>query len=140
MHRSKFLKTIASVSLCGGALAELSSCTSFRYVDGNWDGTHLKVSKEAFGTDPFVLVENPVYAKPIYLLRETEDSYSAYLLECTHKQCTVKPTGSTLTCPCHGSKYNQQGQVINGPAEEGLPSIKVTSNKQFIFLQLKKRT
>jgi len=85
-----------------------------------------------------VLIHNPVYSKPIFLIKEPENSYSAYLMECTHKQCTVKPTGNTLTCPCHGSKFDQRGQVLQGPAERDLPAFQVTTDEQTILIQLQK--
>ena len=129
---------MAASSLGCGAMGGLSACASYRYVDGNRKGNHLKVSKSAFQEDQYILVRNPIHAKPIFLLKESEDSYSAYLLECTHKQCTVKPTGDTLTCPCHGSKYTRHGQVLQGPAEKRLPAFKVTTDNQSVFIQLKK--
>lgn len=138
MDRSEFLKIIAVSTLGCGAITGLSSCASYRYVDGNRDGTQLKVSKDAFEEDSYVLVRNPVHAKPIFLLKESKESYAAYLLECTHKQCTVKPTGDTLTCPCHGSKYDQHGQVLQGPAEQRLPAFQVTTDGQTIFIELQK--
>ena len=44
---------------------------------------------------------------------------------CTHQGCTVLLPGSpgaTLDCPCHGSRFTVQGQVVNGPAARALPS------------------
>lgn len=45
---------------------------------------------------------------------------------CTHEACTVDlptaPLGS-LDCPCHGSRFQVTGQVINGPAPRALASF-----------------
>jgi Rieske Fe-S protein len=44
---------------------------------------------------------------------------------CTHQGCTVllpERPGQTLDCPCHGSRFTVQGQVVNGPAQRPLPS------------------
>lgn len=41
---------------------------------------------------------------------------------CTHAACTVRwQDEQELFCPCHGSRFNDQGQVLNGPATEPLP-------------------
>ncbi len=45
---------------------------------------------------------------------------------CTHQSCTVllpERPGATLDCPCHGSRFTVQGQVVNGPAARALPGF-----------------
>ena len=45
---------------------------------------------------------------------------------CTHMGCTValpSAAGETLDCPCHGSRYRTNGQVVNGPAVRALASF-----------------
>jgi Rieske Fe-S protein len=42
---------------------------------------------------------------------------------CTHQACTVdlpSAAGATLDCPCHGSRFRTNGQVVNGPAARAL--------------------
>ena len=45
---------------------------------------------------------------------------------CTHAGCTVGTfvqQQGFMQCPCHGSRYDIQGQVVRGPAEENLASF-----------------
>lgn len=35
---------------------------------------------------------------------------------CTHLGCAVREAGAQFECPCHGSRFNAQGEVLNGPA------------------------
>ena len=39
---------------------------------------------------------------------------------CWHLGCTVKRGGPGFACPCHGSQYDANGQVIQGPAPKPL--------------------
>ena len=53
--------------------------------------------------------------------RTGQDTFVAVTAICTHEMCTV--TGfqnQNYVCPCHGSRYNTSGVVINGPATRPL--------------------
>jgi len=39
---------------------------------------------------------------------------------CTHLGCIVFPAEFGFQCPCHGSQYDQDGNVIGGPAPRPL--------------------
>ncbi len=50
---------------------------------------------------------------------------SAYSLTCTHLGCTVELDGDDFACPCHGSRFNPEGRVLAGPAQEPLRRLRV---------------
>ena len=45
---------------------------------------------------------------------------------CTHLGCNVKHTTGGFECPCHGSRYDQNGRVISGPAPRPLVWYAIT--------------
>jgi cytochrome b6-f complex iron-sulfur subunit len=45
---------------------------------------------------------------------------------CTHLGCIVSIADTGFSCPCHGSRYDQDGTVTGGPAPKPLPWFKVT--------------
>jgi len=59
------------------------------------------------------------------LLLHTDEGFSALSLVCTHLGCTVELKESGFTCPCHGSKYDAEGSVLNGPAQKKLNALRV---------------
>jgi nitrite reductase/ring-hydroxylating ferredoxin subunit len=49
----------------------------------------------------------------------------AMSLQCTHKFCAVVMSGNELDCPCHHSRFDRAGNVLQGPATTPLPRYKV---------------
>jgi cytochrome b6-f complex iron-sulfur subunit len=45
---------------------------------------------------------------------------------CTHLGCIVGISDTGFACPCHGSRFDQDGTVTGGPAPEPLPWFKLT--------------
>jgi nitrite reductase/ring-hydroxylating ferredoxin subunit len=63
---------------------------------------------------------------PIAVTRVSETVVLAVSRVCTHQGCTVNlptATGGTLDCPCHGSRFQTNGQVVSGPANRALSSF-----------------
>lgn len=56
--------------------------------------------------------------------------YKAFSLKCTHLGCTLEDEGEIFSCPCHGSAFDHNGEVLKGPAEEKLPALKVEINEE----------
>lgn len=139
MKRKDFFKVVSTGAVCGGMLSILEGCVTYRYVDYQLKNNKLKVTKVVFQEDSFVLLQNPQGKSPIYLRKKTDGSFRALLLECTHKQCTVNPSLNGLSCPCHGSRYDAKGNVLEGPARRDLFSYRVTTDADHIYIELPKR-
>lgn len=60
------------------------------------------------------------------VVRRDGNKYAAISTVCTHLGCTVTATGVGFDCPCHGSSYDEQGNVVVGPAPAPLPWYKVS--------------
>lgn len=62
------------------------------------------------------------------------DGFFAISSICTHLGCNVKHIGAGFECPCHGSKFDQNGRVISGPAPQPLPwyAISLSPREQLI--------
>lgn len=58
------------------------------------------------------------------LLIRTQDGFTAYSLVCTHLGCTVQVKSETFACPCHGSRYDEHGQVTRRPASDPLQVLR----------------
>ncbi len=61
------------------------------------------------------------------LIRRDAQGVFAMSLVCTHLGCItrVEQDGS-FTCPCHGSRFDAKGEVVQGPAPTPLRYLQVT--------------
>lgn len=58
---------------------------------------------------------------------------------CTHLGCNVRHVGSGFECPCHGSRYDENGRVISGPAPKALAWYALTlSPREELIVDLDK--
>jgi len=57
--------------------------------------------------------------------RDSEDNLHCLSPTCTHLGCTVKwnHAEKSWDCPCHGSRFDVEGAILNGPATEPLPRL-----------------
>jgi Rieske Fe-S protein len=53
---------------------------------------------------------------------QTRNGYVGFEQTCTHLGCPVawNAAATQFQCPCHGSKFNRQGEVVAGPAPRPL--------------------
>jgi cytochrome b6-f complex iron-sulfur subunit len=51
---------------------------------------------------------------------------AALSMTCTHLGCVVDEMEDGFSCPCHGSMFGPQGEVLSGPAPRGLRWLEVS--------------
>ena len=68
------------------------------------------ISNEEALAEPVIVIEDPT----------TPDSLIALSAKCTHSGCTVAWQEDLFACPCHASKFNPDGSVVDGPASAPL--------------------
>lgn len=83
-----------------------------------------------------VMVRSEHSAYPIILQRLEEENYRAIWLRCTHQGCKLNVGGGIYSCPCHGSSFSKNGQVLEGPANEALHTLKTETTDANIIIHL----
>ncbi|WP_132058336.1 FAD-dependent oxidoreductase [Halorussus amylolyticus] len=61
--------------------------------------------------------------KPLAVSRDEDGEIHAVSAVCTHMKCLVRWNDGeeSWDCPCHGSRFSVDGEVLDGPAVEDLP-------------------
>jgi len=72
----------------------------------------------------------------IFVLKIAENEFVALSSICTHLGCRVRKARDGFDCPCHGSRYDLQGNVINGPAAKSLMSFPVRREGEELVIEL----
>ncbi|HEX8016860.1 MAG TPA: FAD-dependent oxidoreductase, partial [Flavobacterium sp.] len=65
--------------------------------------------------------------KKIAVYRDYDNTLKAFSAVCPHLGCIVQWNADekSFDCPCHGSRFDTEGTVMNGPSETDLPKIHI---------------
>jgi thiosulfate dehydrogenase [quinone] large subunit len=72
-------------------------------------------------------VEVIAQGEPVWVLQLQSGDFTALDGRCPHQGCTVGFISASVgfACPCHGSRFDAQGKLLDGPAPHGLTPIPV---------------
>ncbi len=127
------------VQLTGSILiASMTSSTLFALLHGCAKEDSNPVQPQQGTTFTIRLSEHPelsqvggfktftVNSTPIIVFRTGQTTFKTLSLVCTHQGCTINWVNSSMQfqCPCHGSKFDKDGNVIQGPANKNLQSYR----------------
>ena len=136
MNRRGALRTLVFASVCGGACG---------VGPGRWFVSGVQAGETAvfrMSFDDFSQLKNsygsvrlnvpgiPSSSSQIVVTRMPGNQFYAVSAKCTHKGVAVNPfkKGVGLRCAAHGSQFEANGKVVNGPARSSLKSYKATYN------------
>jgi len=123
--RRDFLKLTTTFLLSASGLIGLAGLMRFLdFQPGPDPQTEFDVGLES----TFPPDSKTVIAEVPALLIHNQQGYSALSLICTHLGCTVWQDTDGLTCPCHGSRFDENGKVLQGPAKKTLTTLRVELN------------
>lgn len=61
--------------------------------------------------------------------RTGADTFDAFSMACTHEGCLTEITnGEQFDCPCHFSRFANDGSVLRGPARQPLQKLTTSFN------------
>ncbi len=99
-----------------------------RATDGEFGG---EFNLGAYENYPLGSV-TPIEVGRFYLVRLEDGGILAIYRRCTHLGCAVpfdQATGK-FTCPCHGSVFTNEGDVLNQPAPRPLDIFALSINEE----------
>lgn len=137
MERKEFLSLLGSSAAALFAVGCLGGCSSSDSDDPQpgGPGTGGSGSKKDFtlnlATPANAILKTPgnaLISNGVIVAFTTASSYIAVSSTCTHQGGTImyNATNKRFDCPVHGSAFNENGTVLNGPAATALKQYKTT--------------
>lgn len=129
MPRRAFVRRLPVVTAglaAGAASASLSACAGTTHLVPRMlpDGSLIVASADVDEAGA-VFLQTRGMRRPVFLRRSDSGSWTAVLASCTHRGCQPAPVGDRLACPCHGSEFSFEGEVLAGPADRPLVRYEV---------------
>lgn len=92
-----------------------------RFLEGRMDKSNSNV--ETLAPNQGAVVE--LNGKKVAAFKDPSGRLILHSAVCTHLGCIVAWNGTekTFDCPCHGSRFNADGSVKNGPAARALDPV-----------------
>jgi len=120
-NRRKILMTawgVATLALFGQAGVAMASFFKPTVKVGGFGGEVIAGKPNEFKPGTV----SPIREGHCYMARQKDGGYLALWWRCTHLGCTMpwRQEENQFHCPCHGSLFNQQGEVLGGPAPRPL--------------------
>ena len=127
LSRRKFLEWLGKLSLAGSAMFGLGALGRFISFESEASPpSEIDLGPES---DYPSGVMTPVPGAQAVIIH-TDQGYKALSLVCPHLGCAVKVTSDGFACPCHGSRFLQDGSLRNGPSSHPLTTLRVELNSE----------
>ncbi len=124
MNRNKFLKIAGGLAIIPAGyllykMAEVSSAVPKRTIE----------AKNNF--------ENGVIFNEDYILVKNNGKIKVFSPVCTHMRCNIiTQRDGLLVCPCHGSRFDMDGNVVKGPATRNLDELTFSVKNDKIIIEI----
>ena len=108
------------MALIGGSALLTSGCASLPVVKTALTDKKLSVPASSFLETTAVIVRNKDQEYDILLVKKADGTYNALQMKCTHRDVSLNGTTKGLNCNEHGSRFDLEGKVVEGPAKRDL--------------------
>jgi len=139
--RRKFIKD--SCTACVGMLAFsslaslLSSCASIPVYSTSVRDNLIQIPLTSILPDEKMkIIRSKTLAYDILLILKEDKNHISFLMKCTHQDNILVATNKGFTCNLHGSNFNLNGDVLNGPASRPLKKLKTIEEENSINIYL----
>ncbi len=116
-YEAVFSPQRCSLKAVGGVAKEMGQAVK-GLVRGNFSVPPHKLSSVRIGDGGIISIDG----KRVGVYRESDKKFYTVIPRCTHMGCGLEwnPDEKSWDCPCHGSRFDYKGNLIDNPAEKDL--------------------
>jgi cytochrome b6-f complex iron-sulfur subunit len=139
IDRKEFLQKVGAAALLTSMGISLISCGDDEETTPDLSGDTGITFDISSGVFQALQTEDTWLLHPVenILIVNVAGSVRAFTSVCTHSACTRDWafTGTLATCTCHGSEFDNSGQVVTGPANRALSEFTVSQDGSVVTIK-----
>lgn len=110
-------RTVLGAAAAGAAAVSLAACGK----GGKPESPTTPAPGQPLAAAADVPVGSGVVADGTLITQPSAGVFKGFVARCTHAGCALSTvTDGKAVCPCHGSAFGLDGEVLRGPATEAL--------------------
>lgn len=127
LNRRAFLTWVGVGWLASSLPVALAACSQTNQTESPNTEFQTVGSVEELDKSNQLLNKNSPVGSVLVVRTAATNELSAVNPTCTHAGCVVQWQGSLkkFACPCHGSEFGADGEVLKGPAKKPLKTYQV---------------
>jgi Rieske Fe-S protein len=127
-------KISCSLLLSGAVMSGLESCSGIKALTVKPEDGKIKLPLTAFAESNMSILRVEGLQYDMMVAKKADQTYSAVLMRCTHQDWNLTANNKGLFCGLHGSSFDVDGHVTNGPATEALQTFKVEQKENYLLI------
>jgi Rieske Fe-S protein len=139
MDRRNFIGSSCKLCLLAASgifITESLTCNpAYQVIKSDVINNSIQIPLSAFDQPGLKLVRPTGWVYDI-AVNKNENGYEALLLQCSHQQNQLIPTGKGFICNLHGSTFDPNGNVMKGPAELPLKKYQTRIEQGNLIIRL----
>ncbi|MFQ5676747.1 MAG: ubiquinol-cytochrome c reductase iron-sulfur subunit [bacterium] len=123
-----------------GAPILLAGCAGLQTIRAHVEDNKITIAKADVRTlakaNAIVIVKTSPQTGSIILRNLPDVGIIAVSSVCSHRGCEVRPMPRSSRCPCHGSEYDELGEVLEGPASRPLQRYEIEETSESLIIKV----
>ncbi|MDZ4758644.1 MAG: Rieske 2Fe-2S domain-containing protein [Bacteroidota bacterium] len=138
LNRKDFIKFTCNAACSAGlaiSMLNVEGCSPFPVIKTKHDKGMIKVPLLSVKENKDTIVRDLDLEYDI-MIKKKDDTYIIFVLKCTHQDWLLSPNAKGFNCSLHGSTFDTEGKVVNGPASLPLKQLNYNIEQENLVITL----